>query len=268
MESHGGEYCSTLSLVDPSHSQNEGVEAHMSDPNQSLHDSNGNRSHVSSRMLVDGGNSHHTLIPLEEEVVYGPPHGSRMGRVYKKGYWVVEEMMVLQGAKREDRDRHEHGVKGNQNSAQERWNWIEDKCWNNGVQRSAQQCHDKWEVISTAYRKVYNNEKYVCHGQKSYWIMSTDERKKNKLPPNFQREVFNALLDWCNTNTKHSDSGELVVDTSGLLGPSGNPFLLSPSCPNSCIIAQTHTWINPRSRVYHRRVEADKSCPVFLASPF
>lgn len=218
MDLHSGEYRPDISLVDPNHSPNEGEEAHLSDPDQILHGSNGSHANGNSHLL-DGSN-HHPLIALDDEVVYGHPQGSRCGRIYKKSNWVVEEMLILQAAKREDLHRHERGVKGSQNPAQERWSWIEDYCWASGAHRSAQQCHDKWEVISTAYKKVYNNEKYVCNGQKSYWNMSPEERKRNKLPPNFQKEIFNALLEWCNTKTKNSDSGELVVDTSGPLGPS------------------------------------------------
>lgn len=225
----GGEYQSDISLVDPTHSPNEGDDAHLSHPNlsdQILHDSNGSHANGDSHLL-DTSN-HHSLITLEDEVVYGHPQGSRGGRLYKKSNWVVEEMLVLQAAKREDLHRHERGAKGSQNAAQERWNWIEDFCWASGVQRSAQQCHDKWEVISTAYKKVYNNEKYVCNGQKSYWNMSPEERKRNKLPPNFQKEIFTALLEWCNNKIRNSDSGELVVDTSGPLGPSGSVLLWIP----------------------------------------
>lgn len=227
MELHGGEFRADISLVDAHHSPNEGDEAHMSDRDHILHDSNG--SHVNGDSHLIDATNHHSLVALDEEVVYGHPQGSRCGRIYKKSNWVVEEMLILQAAKREDLHRHERGMKGSQNPAQERWNWIEDYCWASGVQRSAQQCHDKWEVISTAYKKVYTNEKYSCNGHKSYWNMSPEERKRNKLPPNFQKEIFNALLEWCNTKTKNSDSGELVVDTSGPLGPSGISLDL-PDC--------------------------------------
>lgn len=216
---HGGEYRRELSLVDPTHSSHEGDEAHLSDPDQILHESNGSHANGNSH-LIDAGN-HQSLLALEDAVVYGHPQGSRCGRIYKKSNWVVEEMLILQAAKREDLHRHERSGKGSQNPAQERWNWIEDYCWASGLQRSAQQCHDKWEVISTAYKKVYNNEKHACNGHKSYWNMTPEERKRNKLPPNFQKEIFNALLEWSNTKTRNSDSGELVVDTSGPLGPSG-----------------------------------------------
>lgn len=219
MDLHSGEFRTDISLVDTHHSPSEGDEAHLSDPDHILHDSNG--SHVNGNSHLMHASNHHSLITLEDEVVYGHPQGSRCGRLYKKSNWVVEEMLVLQAAKREDFHRHDRGMKGIQNPVQERWNWIEDYCWASGVQRSAQQCHDKWEVISTAYKKVYNNEKYACNGHKSYWNMSPEERKRNKLPPNFQKEVFSALLEWCDTKIKHSDSGELVVDTSGPQGPSG-----------------------------------------------
>jgi hypothetical protein len=176
----------------------------------------GRRSRGDAHFMDD--NNGHSLISIDEgeTVVFGLPQGARMGRIYRQSNWSLEEMLALQVAKREDRERH--GSNNNSHhsdslkattgaAAQERWNWIEDYCWALGVQRSAQQCHDKWEAISTAFKKSSSS---------SYWQMSAEERKKHKLPANFPRELFMALMEWQTGKSSRSsvDPGELVVDTS------------------------------------------------------
>jgi hypothetical protein len=129
------------------------------------------------------------------------PAGSgvdRKDRMYKKGPWSVPEMVVLQSAKREDVVRAGKGVPGvKHRTAQEKWQSIEDYCWLHFVQRSAQQCQDKWESLSAEFKKVKDFE---CAGQKPYWLITIDERKSVRVPPNFQREVYTALCEWYDKN--------------------------------------------------------------------
>jgi hypothetical protein len=202
----------------------------------------GRRSRGDAHFMDD--NNGYSLISIDEgeTVLFGLPQGARMGRMYRKSSWSLEEMLALQVAKREDRERHGSNSNSHHNhnlkattvaAAQERWNWIEDYCWALGVQRSAQQCHDKWEGISTAFKKVYNHDKLFSSSSSaaaaaassevhkkssssSYWQMSGEERKKHKLPANFPRELFMAVMEWQTGKSSRSsvDPGELVVDTS------------------------------------------------------
>lgn len=74
---------------------------------------------------------------------------------------------------------------------------MEDRCWMQGVQRSAGQCQDKWEGITAGFKKVNDYEKQqVPIGHPSYWQLGSDDKKKLRLPPNFHKEVFNALQEW------------------------------------------------------------------------
>jgi len=125
----------------------------------------------------------------------------RKDRTYKKGPWSVPEMLVLQSAKREDVVRAGKGAPGNKHrTAQEKWQSIEDYCWLHFVQRSAQQCQDKWESMSAEFKKVKDFECGSLPGKKPYWLMTIDERKSVRVPPNFQKEVYTALLDWYDKN--------------------------------------------------------------------
>lgn len=133
----------------------------------------------------------------------GPAGGDldRKDRMYKKGPWSVTEMLVLQSAKKEDVVRAGKGApRDKHRTAQEKWQSIEDYCWSHLVQRSAQQCQDKWESMSAEFKKVKDYESGTLQGQKSYWQMTIDERKGVRVPPNFQKEVYQALLEWYDKN--------------------------------------------------------------------
>ncbi|CAM6082924.1 unnamed protein product [Calypogeia fissa] len=151
---------------------------------------------------------------MDDDVLFGEPEGSRKGRAYKKSNWTPAEMVILQAARREDFDRQtKGGLKEKKKTAVERWQWIEDYCWAQGVQKSAQQCQDKWELLASEFKKVHDYEKNIPSGQRSYWEMLGDERKKNRLPRNFYKEVFQSLTEWY-CRSKSTDPGELAVDTS------------------------------------------------------
>lgn len=136
-------------------------------------------------------------------------------RSHRKGMWTVAELLVMQASRREDFERQAKGGIGEKHrSAQERWRWIEDQCWAQGVKRSAAQCQDKWECIAAEFKKVNDYEKAIPPGQPSYWQMGSDDKKKYKLPPNFHEEVFLALRDWYGkTNLRSIEPVTILFDT-------------------------------------------------------
>ncbi|KAG0612053.1 hypothetical protein M758_7G186700 [Ceratodon purpureus] len=178
--------------------------------------------HSLADALVDDRDHHNHTGSEDDVVVFGDRmkrDGYRKGRIYKKGNWTAAEILVLQAARREDFDRVRRGnLKERHKSAQERWKWIEDYGWSQGVHKSAQQCQDKWELLVSEFKKVNDYEKNVPGGQKSYWDMSKEERKKTAMPPNFYKEVYNALAEWYSKG-RPADPGEL--DTSGPLRHTG-----------------------------------------------
>lgn len=152
---------------------------------------------------------------IVEEALADELQGDDAIRHYKKGMWTVSELLVLQAVRREDferqakggsREKHrlENGIwresseveREHNRSAHERWKWMEDRCWMQGVQRSAGQCQDKWEGITAGFKKVNDYEKNLTIGQPSYWQLGSDDKKKLRLPPNFHKEVFAALQEW------------------------------------------------------------------------
>ncbi|KAL2653448.1 hypothetical protein R1flu_021576 [Riccia fluitans] len=159
--------------------------------------------------IVEANNEPHVEIIMDVE-----REGPRHGRLYKKSNWTLAELQMLQTAKREDQERQlKVDPKEKHKSAAERWQWIEDYCWEQRVERSAQQCRDRWERMSADFKKVGDLEKQVPRGGISYWQMSIDERKNKKLPSNFPQEIFHALGEWF-VRSREVDPNDIVIDTS------------------------------------------------------
>lgn len=181
---------------------------------------------ASAGLVLGDSRHHHTMSVTGEGVNFeqqaNPGRASGKGRAYKKGAWTVAEVMVLQAAKREDYEGQGQskagGTKEKHRTAQERWLWIEDICWSNAVHRSAQQCQDKWESLVPEFKKVLDYEKNLRVGQKSYWQMLPEDRKKTpKLPPNLPNEAFKAMLEWY-LKSKTVEQGDVKVGIPLLVG--------------------------------------------------
>ncbi|CAL5029377.1 unnamed protein product [Urochloa decumbens] len=159
-----------------------------------------------------------------------PPSPASAPRDYRKGNWTLHETLILITAKRLDDDRratgavaggggvhghghghhgHGHGSPTTPRSAEQRWKWVENYCWNHGCLRSQNQCNDKWDNLLRDYKKVRDYESRtaaaaaaaggvtvsVSGGVPSYWNMERHERKDRNLPTNLAPEVFDALTD-------------------------------------------------------------------------
>ncbi|CAD6259125.1 unnamed protein product [Miscanthus lutarioriparius] len=158
-------------------------------------------------------------------LVAPPPSPASAPRDYRKGNWTLQETLILITAKRLDDDRraggahgHGHGVPPaaagsptTPRSAEQRWKWVENYCWNHGCLRSQNQCNDKWDNLLRDYKKVRDYESRATatepataapapgatniQGLPSYWAMERHERKDRNLPTNLAPEVFDALTD-------------------------------------------------------------------------
>lgn len=151
-----------------------------------------------------------------------PPSPASAPRDYRKGNWTLHETLILITAKRLDDDRragagagvggHGHGSPTTPRSAEQRWKWVENYCWNHGCLRSQNQCNDKWDNLLRDYKKVRDYESRTATttaaaapaaapggggagAVPSYWSMERHERKDRNLPTNLAPEVFDALTD-------------------------------------------------------------------------
>ncbi|KAK1321502.1 hypothetical protein QJS10_CPA03g02507 [Acorus calamus] len=104
---------------------------------------------------------------------------------------------------------HHHHHNNNNNidqsrTAELRWKWVENYCYERGCERSQNQCNDKWDNLLRDYKKVRDYQRCVASdGQErprlpSYWSMEKHERKEKGLPTNLVCEVYDALTDVLN----------------------------------------------------------------------
>jgi len=164
---------------------------------------------------------HGHMTPPSPALTAPPPSPASAPRDYRKGNWTLQETLILITAKRLDDDRraggghghHGHGVPPavagsptTPRSAEQRWKWVENYCWNHGCLRSQNQCNDKWDNLLRDYKKVRDYESRAAavtapataapaRGLPSYWAMERPERKDRNLPTNLAPEVFDALTD-------------------------------------------------------------------------
>lgn len=132
-------------------------------------------------------------------------------RVYAQTNWSLHECIILQDAKRRDHDRQANGGASKRRGVC-RWTLIEDMVWDEGVYRSAQQCKVKWEKLTGEFRKVLDYEKNIPPGRDSYWHITSVDRKDAKLPPNFHKSLYDALMQWYG-RSRAVNPGNLILDS-------------------------------------------------------
>ncbi|XP_042492362.1 trihelix transcription factor ASR3-like [Macadamia integrifolia] len=129
---------------------------------------------------------------------------SSLVREYRRGNWTLHETLVLITAKKLNDERRikSSSTPTEQNKPQQlnrtaelRWKWVENYCWNHGCHRSQNQCNDKWDNLLRDYKKVreYEARSEGSNDSPSYWKMEKHERKEKNLPSNLLVEVFQAL---------------------------------------------------------------------------
>ncbi|KAJ7536680.1 hypothetical protein O6H91_12G077400 [Diphasiastrum complanatum] len=156
-------------------------------------------SDMASQQVEDGyGSMAKQQGLVEDEAGAIAAHRAKEARVYRKGFWSMNETMVLLSLKRQDNEKQARGNERERNrTSAERWREIEEGCWARGVKKSSQQIKDKWDHLSADFKKVMDYENSVPVGQKSYWQMTTDERREIKnMPLHFHLQVYQYMNQW------------------------------------------------------------------------
>ncbi|XP_073106086.1 uncharacterized protein [Elaeis guineensis] len=200
---------------------------------------------------------HHPRPPA-----YSPSSSSAaLARDYRKGNWTLHETLILITAKRLDDERRAGGGSSASGgaaprSAEQRWKWVENYCWNNGCLRSQNQCNDKWDNLLRDYKKVRNYEARAtatagggtAGDRPSYWAMERHERKERNLPTNLAAEVFEALTDVLSRRAARRGGAGAAVSTPGSSralppppAPPPPPALTPPSQPQPPAVTPTPT---------------------------
>jgi hypothetical protein len=178
---------------------------------------------------------HHA--PMTPPSAPAPPPPASGQRDYRKGNWTLQETLVLITAKRLDDDRRAGGAApgspatATPRSAEQRWKWVENHCWQHGCLRSQNQCNDKWDNLLRDYKKVRDYEARAAH-HRPYWSMERHERKDSGLPTNLAPDVYNALSDVLARRAARRGGGAAIAGN-----PPPPPLALPPPSPRKPLLA-------------------------------
>eukprot|EP01018_Ginkgo_biloba_P007934 Gb_41441 [translate_table: standard] len=108
--------------------------------------------------------------------------------------WSVAETLILIDAKRHEKDLYNtSGVMRKTKSSNEKWQDISIYCQANAVERTANQCKDRWEHTQPDYKKINDYERNIPSGHDNYWQMTSVDRTLKKLPSKYNEEIFQAM---------------------------------------------------------------------------
>lgn len=156
---------------------------------------------------------------------------SRVGRHPR---WTRDETLILIEGKRLEeakwskvKENRERGIEIGRANSDSKWLSISQFCDRMGVLRSAAQCRKRWCNLSADYKRIRDWE--TLRGKQSFWLMSNDVRKENKLPGCFDREVYDALnkslgVHACTAPDMIFDSGRQGAD-DGLFSDIEHPLV-------------------------------------------
>ena len=94
-------------------------------------------------------------------------------------------------------------------------------CFELRINRSANQCNNKWDQTRADFKKVYDYKKDVPSGKPSFWSYCEGEAKRLfKLKTTMKREVYDHIISWL-PRASHDVALENVMDRTMLNNPSG-----------------------------------------------
>ena len=154
----------------------------------------------------------------EEESCFPSAAGdSEKTRVGRHPRWSRNETLILIEAKRVEeakwsklKEERERGIETCRSNSDSKWLSIAQFCERMGSIRSASQCRKRWCNLSADYKRIRDWESR--REKQSFWFMSNDVRKENKLPGCFDREVFDSIDKWLGIDV-HCSVPEVIFDS-------------------------------------------------------
>ncbi|KAH9327964.1 hypothetical protein KI387_000072, partial [Taxus chinensis] len=108
--------------------------------------------------------------------------------------WSITDTLVLIAAKHIERETQSNGgAMKKAISSSEKWKIVQKYCVAHGLNRTPNQCRDRWEHIQPDFKKIRDYEANIPSGHDSYWTMTVQERNDKKLPPKYPEEVFHSM---------------------------------------------------------------------------
>lgn len=148
---------------------------------------------ITGGVMSTGGESRPLHVPPPKNgnvspKMEGPDKGQRGLR------WTKHESLILVAAKSKELDKSLDSTARGVDASDVKWVTIFQYCKDRGVERDASQCRKRWHSLYKDYKKIMDYEK--LHGG-SYWTMTAEQRREQKLASSFEQEVFEVLDNYC-----------------------------------------------------------------------
>jgi hypothetical protein len=152
-----------------------------------------------SSLLHDPRKSGSWQIWHARRIVSQPIEISEIEAIHKtathKKRWQPHETQILIAAKKEvESVIDENGLR----RKRKRWEDIEMLCQTKGVERTAQQCKERWDRLMVLYSQIRSWENARNSERLSFWSMDVSERKSNGFLMGLDHESYIALDELCN----------------------------------------------------------------------
>lgn len=108
--------------------------------------------------------------------------------------WTKHESLILVAAKSKELDKSLDSTARGVDASDVKWVTIFQYCKDRGVERDASQCRKRWHSLYKDYKKIMDFQH--LHGG-SYWTMTAEQRREQKLASSFEQEVFEVLDNYC-----------------------------------------------------------------------
>ncbi|KAL3699298.1 hypothetical protein R1sor_017320 [Riccia sorocarpa] len=133
--------------------------------------------------------------------------------------WDHQAILFLIEAKRLEWEEFEAttGRRGVMITALEKWRKVQERLASNGVVADVSQIRSKWERLAADCKKVGDWNKQS--GNEHYSSLSAQDRRDNKLPPNFNEELFETMD--VSMHRRHSVTGGGVSESGNSGSDSG-----------------------------------------------
>ena len=103
------------------------------------------------------------------------------------------------------------GAKALHKPGHERWAIVSKICFQQGISRSPQQCQDKFEGVRGDFQKIWDYEKNILSGKKSYWVMDAGEKKAIKgLKANMLKEIYDYIASWLPNSSRSTNPADVI----------------------------------------------------------
>ncbi|KAF7840224.1 trihelix transcription factor ASR3-like [Senna tora] len=135
------------------------------------------------------------------ENAHSPPTSVDITKTMRYPRWSRQETMVLIEAKKVVENATKGICRYSSTSIpvtaslvyEPKWDMVSSFCKKRGVNREPCQCRKRWSNLLSDFKKIKNWESSKKEEDKSFWVMTKDEKKENKLPGFYDGELYNVL---------------------------------------------------------------------------